>query len=169
MKVIENPICWGFNPDPSILRVSATTITLQPVRSNVAGRQIHHSRMDGIGNYCSAFEKRLSTRFHGVSDSGGVWAPDLSHDGSRFHLVYTNTKFWSKVAKFNDTLNFLVTAERITGPWSDPVFLNSSGFDPSLFHDDTNRGGTGRKWLLNMRRDHRLNREALQWNFAAGI
>ncbi|BBI53471.1 hypothetical protein HORIV_58920 [Vreelandella olivaria] len=35
-------------------------------------------------------------------------------------------------------------------PWSDPVYLNSSGFDPSLFHDDD-----GRKWLINLQWDYR--------------
>src|SRR6185503_1468242 len=49
-----------------------------------------------------------------------------------------------------DFHNYLVTAERIDGDWSDPVPLNSSGFDPSLFHDED-----GRKWLLNMLWDHR--------------
>ena len=29
-----------------------------------------------------------------------------------------------------------VTSTEIDGDWSDPVYLNSSGFDPSLFHDD---------------------------------
>jgi xylan 1,4-beta-xylosidase len=33
------------------------------------------------------------------------------------------------------------------------VYLNSSGFDPSLFHDDD-----GRKWLVNMLWDHRRER-----------
>lgn len=36
------------------------------------------------------------------------------------------------------------------GEWSDPTYLNSSGFDPSLFHDDD-----GRKYLVNMLWDHR--------------
>jgi xylan 1,4-beta-xylosidase len=49
-----------------------------------------------------------------------------------------------------DFHNYLVTSERIDGEWSDPVHLNSSGFDPSLFHDDD-----GRKYLLNMLWDHR--------------
>ena len=31
-----------------------------------------------------------------------------------------------------------------------PIYLNSSGFDPSLFHDDD-----GRKYLVNMLWDHR--------------
>jgi hypothetical protein len=52
-----------------------------------------------------------------------------------------------------DFHNYLVTADDIEGPWSDPVFLNSSGFDPSLFHDDD-----GRKWLLNQLWDHRPGR-----------
>src|SRR5690606_26757878 len=37
--------------------------------------------------------------------------------------------------------------------WSDPVYLNSSGFDPSLFHDDD-----GRKYLANMLWDYRPGR-----------
>ena len=43
-----------------------------------------------------------------------------------------------------------MTAERIDGDWSEPIYLNSSGFDPSLFHDDDSR-----KYLLNMLWDHR--------------
>jgi xylan 1,4-beta-xylosidase len=44
-------------------------------------------------------------------------------------------------------------ATPIDGPWSDPVHLNSSGFDPSLFHDDD-----GRKYLVNQLWDHRPGR-----------
>jgi xylan 1,4-beta-xylosidase len=49
-----------------------------------------------------------------------------------------------------DFHNYLVTSPTIDGDWSDPAYLNSSGFDPSLFHDDD-----GRKYLLNMLWDHR--------------
>ena len=49
-----------------------------------------------------------------------------------------------------DFHNYLVTCPTIEGNWSDPVYLNSSGFDPSLFHDDD-----GRKWFVNMLWDHR--------------
>ena len=52
--------------------------------------------------------------------------------------------------RLRDFHNYLVTAKTIDGEWSDPIYLNSSGFDPSLFHDDD-----GRKWLLNMLWDHR--------------
>ena len=50
---------------------------------------------------------------------------------------------------FKDAHNYLVTAPAITGPWSDPIYMNSSGFDPSLFHDDD-----GRKWFLNQQWKH---------------
>jgi xylan 1,4-beta-xylosidase len=46
--------------------------------------------------------------------------------------------------------NYLVTSPTIDGQWSDPIYLNSSGFDPSLYHDDD-----GRKYLLNMLWDYR--------------
>jgi xylan 1,4-beta-xylosidase len=49
-----------------------------------------------------------------------------------------------------DFHNYLVTARTIDGEWSDPITANSSGFDPSLFHDDD-----GRKWFVNMLWDHR--------------
>jgi xylan 1,4-beta-xylosidase len=52
-----------------------------------------------------------------------------------------------------DMHNYLVTSDTIDGEWSDPIFLNSSGFDPSLFHDDD-----GRKYLLNMLWDYRPGR-----------
>ena len=53
-------------------------------------------------------------------------------------------------ASLRDVHNYLVTCPSIDGEWSDPVHLNSSGFDPSLFHDDD-----GRKYLVNMLWDHR--------------
>lgn len=62
--------------------------------------------------------------------------------------MYTDVK--RKDGSFKDTPNYIVTADRIEGPWSDPVYVNSSGFDPSLFHDDD-----GKKWFLNMLQDHR--------------
>lgn len=62
--------------------------------------------------------------------------------------MYTDVK--RKDGSFKDTPNYIVTADHIEGPWSDPVYVNSSGFDPSLFHDDD-----GRKWFVNMLQDHR--------------
>jgi xylan 1,4-beta-xylosidase len=54
---------------------------------------------------------------------------------------------------FKDMHNYVTTCATIDGQWSDPVYLNSSGFDASLFHDDD-----GRKWLVNMEWDYRPGR-----------
>ncbi len=85
----------------------------------------------------------------------GVWAPCLSYADGLFWLVYTDVKRID--GNFKDTHNYIVTAPAIEGPWSDPVYVNSSGFDPSLFHDDD-----GRKWFLNMLWNHRGPRRRRQ-------
>lgn len=93
-------------------------------------------------------EKRLLD-MEGASASCGIWAPCLSYSDGLFWLIYTNVRSWNSGA-WKDTPNFLTTSPSIEGPWSDPVYLNSSGFDPSLFHDKN-----GKKWLVNMEWDWR--------------
>jgi xylan 1,4-beta-xylosidase len=75
----------------------------------------------------------------------------MTHHEGVFYLVYSNVRRFD--GPWKDTPNYLVTATDINGPWSEPVFLNSSGFDASLFHDDD-----GRSWLANMVVDHRHDR-----------
>ena len=158
---IQNPILRGFNPDPSIVRVGDDYYVATSTFEWFPGVQIHHSR--DLVNW------RLLTRpltrpsqlnMLGAPDSCGVWAPCLTHADGRFWLIYTDVKRYGRTtvggasgASLRDFHNYLVTADDIEGPWSDPVFLNSSGFDPSLFHDDD-----GRKWLLNQLWDHRPGR-----------
>jgi xylan 1,4-beta-xylosidase len=60
-----------------------------------------------------------------------------------------------RLSNFKDTHNYLVTAPFVEGPWPDPIAMNSSGFDPSLFHDDD-----GRKRFANMVWDHRRRRSS---------
>lgn len=86
----------------------------------------------------------------GVPDSGGVWAPCLSYCNGTFYLVYTIV--WTK-DRLKDTHNYLVTCDQIEGEWSEPVYINSYGFDPSLFHDDD-----GKKWFVTMETDFRINK-----------
>ena len=87
----------------------------------------------------------------GEPDSCGVWAPCLSWSDNKFWLCYTDVKRFD--GNFKDTHNYLTTCTTIDGDWSDPVYLNSSGFDPSLYHAED-----GKKWLLNMVWDHRTDR-----------
>ncbi len=153
---IRNPILRGFHPDPSILRVGQDYYIATSTFEWWPGVRLHHSRdlvhWRPIG-YALTRTSQLDMR--GNPDSGGIWAPCLSHDGQQFYLIYTDVKTWGNAEAFKDTHNYLVTAPSIEGPWSEPVYLNSAGFDPSLFHDED-----GRKWLVNMRWDHRKGKNA---------
>lgn len=147
-QVIVNPILPGFNPDPSICRVGDDYYIATSTFEWFPGVQIHQSR--DLANW--ALVTRPLTRasqldMRGNPDSGGIWAPCLSHADGLFWLVYTDVKRLD--GNFKDAHNYIVTAPAIEGPWSDPVHVNSSGFDPSLFHDDD-----GRKWFLNMIWNH---------------
>ncbi len=149
MSKVRNPILPGFNPDPSFIRVGSDYYIATSTFEWYPGVQIHHST--DLANWALAsrpLERASQLDMRGNPDSGGVWAPCLSHDGERFWLIYTDVKRLS--GSYKDTHNYVVWADDIAGPWSDAVYLNSSGFDPSLFHDDD-----GRKWLVNMVWDHR--------------
>jgi len=152
---IANPILRGFNPDPSIVRVGADYYIATSTFEWWPGVQLHHSRdlvHWRLAGHALTRESQLNLR--GVADSGGVWAPSLSHADGQFWLIYTNVRTCGMGRPFKDVGIYLATAPEITGPWSEPVALNSIGFDPSLFHDDD-----GRKWLVNMMWDFRPGRK----------
>jgi xylan 1,4-beta-xylosidase len=153
MATVRNPILPGFNPDPSICRVGEDYYIATSTFEWFPGVQVHHSRDLVHWRLLTHPLGRLSQLdLRGCPHSAGVWAPCLSHDGERFWLIYTNTRHWGR--HWWDSPNFAVHASEITGPWSEPVFLNCSGFDPSMFHDED-----GRKWLVNMRLDNRPGRD----------
>jgi xylan 1,4-beta-xylosidase len=154
MASITNPILPGFHPDPSILRVGEWYYIANSTFEWWPGVRIHRSRDLAhweLAGYVLTRRSQLDLR--GNPNSGGVWAPCLSHADGRFWLIYSDAK--SLNGPFKDVRNYLVTAERIEGPWSEPVYLNCSGFDPSLFHD-----ADGRKWIVNQLWDPRPGRNA---------
>jgi xylan 1,4-beta-xylosidase len=155
---IRNPILPGFNPDPSILRVGEDYYIATSTFEWYPGVQIHHSRDLIHWRLLSRPLTRPSQlNMLGDPDSCGVWAPCLTHADGLFWLIYTDVKRYGRTSQPGslgssprDTHNYLVTCPQIDDEWSDPVFLNSSGFDPSLFHDTG-----GRKYITNMRWDSR--------------
>ena len=152
MTLIQNPILKGFNPDPSIIRVKDDYYIATSTFEWFPGVQIHHSKDLQHWQLITRPLDRISQlNLIGVPDSCGVWAPCLSYDKGILYLVYSNVKSFDGVWK--DTPNFLVTSNDITGNWSAPIYLNSSGFDGSLFHDDD-----GRKYFLSMITDQRRGR-----------
>jgi xylan 1,4-beta-xylosidase len=148
-SMICNPVLRGFHPDPSLIRVGQDYYLATSTFEWFPGVPLFHSRdlvhWRPIGH---AITRLSQVDMRGVPDSGGVWAPSLSHHAGRFYLAYSNVR--TKQGPFKDVHNYLITAPDILGPWSDPIYLNSSGFDPSLFHDSD-----GRQWVLNVQWDHR--------------
>jgi xylan 1,4-beta-xylosidase len=150
----------GFNPDPSIIRVGDDYFIATSTFEWYPGVQIHHSR-DLVHWHLLTRPLNRASQLNllGDPDSCGIWAPCLSYDDGLFYLAYTDVKRYGRTtpsqgasagASLRDMHNYLVTSDRIDGNWSDPVYLNSAGFDPSLFHDTD-----GRKYLVNMIWDYR--------------
>jgi xylan 1,4-beta-xylosidase len=146
---ILNPVLPGFYPDPSICRVGDDYYIANSTFEWFPGVSLSHSRdlvhWEQVG-YALTRSSQLDMR--GDPNSGGIWAPCLTYSDGKFWLIYTDVRGWT--GPYKDVQNYLVTSPSIDGPWSEPVYLNGVGFDPSLFHDDD-----GRKWYIQMVWDHR--------------
>ena len=142
--MIKNPILRGFCPDPSIIRAGEDYYIATSTFEWWPGVKLFHSRDLANWEQIPSPLRRISQLdLTGDPTSGGVWAPCLSYDGQFFYLVYTDVK--TKKGRFYNTHNYLVYTDDPYGEWSEPTYLNSVGFDPSLFHDND-----GRKYLVNM-------------------
>ena len=95
--MIRNPILRGFNPDPSIVRVGEDYYIATSPFEGCPGVQIHHSR--DLANWtlvARPLVRASQLDMRGDPDSCGVWAPCLTHDGDRFHLIYTDVKRYGR-------------------------------------------------------------------------
>lgn len=151
---IENPVLSGFHPDPSMIRVGDTYYIASSTFDWWPGVRLHESTdMVHWNTLPSPLNRVTQLDMRGNPSGGGVWAPDLSYADGRFWLIFTDVKVVN--GAFKDCVNYLVTAENIHGPWSEPIRLNGVGFDASLFHDDD-----GRKYLIQQTWDFREYRHA---------
>ncbi len=144
MAMIQNPILRGFCPDPSIIRVGNDYYIATSTFEWWPGVRLFHST--DLANWeqlPSPIQRVSQADLRGDPTSGGIWAPCLTYDGSWYYLVYTDVK--TKKGRFYNTHNYVIRTQDIRGDWSEPVYLNSIGFDPSLFHDND-----GKKYLVNM-------------------
>ncbi|HJB28688.1 MAG TPA: glycoside hydrolase family 43 protein [Candidatus Blautia faecavium] len=148
LRIIKNPVLTGFHPDPSLIRVGETFYLANSTFEWYPGVRIYESKNLKDWNFVSMpLDNLRLLDLRGIGSSEGIWAPDLSWHNGIFYLVYTVVRNQGRIKDLN---NYLVTAPSVKGPWSQPVYLNSSGFDPSLFHDED-----GKKWLVNMLWDYR--------------
>lgn len=154
--MIQNPVLTGFHPDPSMICVDETFYVANSTFEYFPGVRISASK--DLANWECVSTPLSETRFLNMAGnviSGGIWAPCLSYCDGIFYLVYTDVKTW-KADPFKDAHNYITTATSIEGPWTEPVYMNSIGFDTSLFHDDD-----GRKYFINAEWDYRKKGSAL--------
>jgi xylan 1,4-beta-xylosidase len=127
-QTFHNPVISGFNPDPSICRVGDDYYVVNSSFEYFPGVPVYHSRdlvHWKLVGYCLTRKSQLN--LDKSRASGGIYAPTIRYDKGTFYMVTTQT---SKGG------NFYVTAQNPAGPWSEPIWLDRDGIDPSLFFDD---------------------------------
>ena len=132
-----NPILQGFYPDPSIVRVGRDYYLANSTFAWFPGMPIFHSRdlvhWTQIGN---AIDRPGQLDFAKTNMGLGLYAPDISFHNGTFYILNTCVGCGG---------NFVITAKRPEGPWSDPVFLPEvDGIDTSLFFDND-----GSAWIVH--------------------
>jgi xylan 1,4-beta-xylosidase len=127
-ETYTNPVISGGYPDPSICRVGDDYYTVHSSFEYFPGVPVFHSKdlvnWHQIG-YCLTRESQLPLKK--MRYSGGIYAPTIRYHDGLFYMITTNVDGGG---------NFYVTAKNPAGPWSEPVWLDREGIDPSLFFDD---------------------------------
>jgi xylan 1,4-beta-xylosidase len=127
-QTFQNPIISGFHPDPSICRVGDDYYMVHSSFEFFPGVPIFHSKdlvhWKQIG-YVLTRKNQLNLDH--MRASGGIYAPTLRYHDGTFYMVTTLVDGGG---------NFYVTAKDPAGPWSDPIWLDQGGIDPSFLFDD---------------------------------
>lgn len=143
---MKNPILPGFHPDPCLCRRGDDYYLAVSSFEWFPGIPIYHSRdLKHWELLAHALNHDRLVDLRRLPSAKGIWAPCLTWceaDGL-FYMVYGIMN--STNARYFDVNNYVITAPEIEGPWSEPVYLHSAGFDASLFH-----GPDGRKFLISM-------------------
>jgi len=143
MSTVNNPILPGCYPDPSICRVGDDYYLVTSTFEYLPGLPVLHSRdlvtWETIGH---VVDRPGQLDYAGIESSGGLYAPTIRHHDGLFWVICTLVG----QPQGNPGGNFLMTATDPAGPWSDPMWLDADGIDPSIFFDDD-----GRIWVHGTR------------------
>lgn len=123
-----NPVVKGFYPDPSVCTANGKYYMVCSSFQYFPGVPLFES--EDLVNWTQighVLTRKSQIMLEGIASSGGVFAPTIRCDNGRFYMVTTN-----------DTTheNFYVYTDDIHGEWSDPVFVDQGGIDPSLYFEN---------------------------------
>jgi len=126
--IVNNPILRGFYPDPSVCKANGKYYMVCSSFQYFPGVPLFESddliHWNQIG-HCLTRANQIDLRT--VNSSGGVFAPTIRYHEGVFYMVTTNDTYHK---------NFYITTSDIYGEWSDPIFVEQGGIDPSLFFED---------------------------------
>lgn len=149
--MIKNPVLTGFNPDPVLFRDDQQYYLVVSTFEWLPGVRIYSSKNLVNWHYeTAALNAGDGINLQGNPTGCSIWGPFASYHDGRYYIVYTNVN--ATRVPYKDVDNYIVSAPDIHGPWSKPVYVNSSGFDPSIFFDDD-----GKAYFLNTLWDYRMS------------
>ncbi len=132
----QNPILAGYYPDPSICRVGDDYYLINSSFAHFPGIPIFHSKdMVNWKQIGHVITRPDQLNYDKLGITRGIFAPAISHHNGTFYVICTMVDAGG---------NFIMTAKDPAGPWSDPIWLEFDGIDPSIFFDDD-----GRAWIVN--------------------
>lgn len=162
MPALANLIVSGFAPDPSVCLVDGVFYLVTSSFHIFPGLPIYCSRdlinWNHIGNAINRttqldLSNALTTVMpldggrHMVA-AGGLWAPTIRHHKGKFYIIST---YVSPGDGGWDTRNFYISTDCIQkGKWSDPIYFEWHGIDPSLFFDDDDRCYVQGNWMFDV-------------------
>ena len=144
--MIQNPVFKGFNPDPSICRRGDDYYVAVSSFEWFPGLPVYHSRdLKHWQLLTHVLTDDNNPDLKKLPSAKGIWAPSLTwcEEEKLFYVIYGVMN--SMNSRYFDVDNYLITASEITGPWNEPVYLHSAGFDASILHDTD-----GKKWIVSL-------------------
>ena len=128
--IYQNPVIRGYYPDPSVCKANGKYYLVTSSFHYFPGVPLFESEdlvnWRQIG-FCLTDESQLP--LDNVGSSGGIFAPTIRFHNSRFYMVTTNVGHKSGG-------NFYIWTDDIYGKWSQPIFVEQGGIDPSLYFEN---------------------------------
>ncbi len=144
--MMKNPIFPGFNPDPCICKAGDDYYVIVSSFEWMPALPIYHSKdLKNWELYTHVIRSEKQADIRKLPSAKGIWAPCLTYceEEKLFYVIYGVMN--SMNARYFDVDNYLITASDIKGPWSEPIYLHSAGFDASILHDDD-----GKKYIVSL-------------------
>ena len=124
----RNPVIAGYHPDPSICRVGEDFYLVNSSFQYFPGVPIYHSKdlvnWELIGN---VLDRESQLPLKGATSWLGIYAPTIRYHEGTYYMITTNV---------GNGGNFMVTSRDPKGPWSEPLWLEQQGIDPSLWFEN---------------------------------